>query len=127
MTTVTMAGTGVEGWHSVSLSLVWFTGVAFTYDYCHNGRYWSGGVAFSVTVIGAVYRCGIYLWLHCRNGSYSTGDVALCVTNIGVVYRFTYGCTVKMVATASLTLVWFTGVVFTCGCTVDWRCSILCH
>ena len=82
-----MAATAVEGWHSVSLSLVWFTGVAFTYDYCHNGRYWSGGVAFSVTIIGAVYRCGIYLWLHCRNGSYSTGDVALCVTNIGVVYR----------------------------------------
>ena len=30
MTTVTMAGTGVEGWHLVSLSLVRFTGVAFT-------------------------------------------------------------------------------------------------
>ena len=58
MTTVIMAGTGVEGWHSVSLSLVWFIGVAFTYDYCHNG---SGGAAFFITNISVIYRCGIYL------------------------------------------------------------------
>ena len=108
---------------------MWFTGVAFTSEStkCHNGSYSSGGAAFRITNIVVVYRHGVYLWLHCHSGSYSTGDVALCVTNIGVVYRFTYGCTVKMVATASLTLVWFTGVVFTCGCTVHWRCSILCH
>ena len=58
-----IAAMAVEGWHSVSLSLVWLAGVAFTYDYCHNGRYWSRGVAFSVTIIGVVHRCGIYLWL----------------------------------------------------------------
>ena len=86
----------------------------------------TGDVAFCVTKIGAVYRCGVYLWLHCQNGSYSTGDehcVSLTlVWFTGVV--FTCGCTVTMAATAvegqhsaSLTLVWFTGVAFTSECT----------
>ena len=71
MTTVTMA---VEGRHSSSLTLVWFTGVAFTSECtkCRNGSYSSGGTAFCAPCEANMYSTrGAAQCLACKPDEYS--------------------------------------------------------